>query len=51
MTTDRLAGCTLEMSPVRSMMPSSRPVSGSVTGAAAHVQRWTGSVKCSAAKT
>ncbi len=39
------------MSPVRSMTPSSRPVSGSMTGAAAQVQRCTGSVKCSAAKT
>ena len=39
------------MSPVRSMTPSRPPVSGSLIGAAAHVQRCTGSVKCSAAKT
>ncbi len=32
-------------------MPSSCPVSGSCTGAAAQVQAWTISLKCSAAKT
>ena len=42
---------TTLMSPVRSMTPMTSPVSGSTTGAAEHVQRWTGSVKCSAAKT
>ena len=32
-------------------MPSSSPVSGSWIGAAEHVQRWTGSLKCSGPKT
>ncbi len=47
----RLCGCTVVILPVRSTMPSSRPLSGSCTGAAAQVQLCTISLKCSAAKT
>ena len=44
-------GCTVRISPVRSITPITSPVSGSWTGAAAQVQRWTISLKCSEANT
>ena len=37
-------GCTVLMRLVRSTIPSTRPVSGSCTGAAAHVHCWTTSL-------
>ena len=46
-----LCGCTVAISPVRSMTPITLPVSGSLTGAAAHVHAWTTSLKCSVANT
>ena len=51
MATARLAGWTVEKSPVRSITPTSSPVSGSWIGAAEQTQRWTGSWKCSGPKT
>ena len=44
-------GCTVLILLVRSITPSNAPLSGSCTGAAAHVQAWTTSLKCSAANT
>ena len=44
-------GCTVLIRLVRSITPSMRPVSGSCTGAAAHVHACTTSLKCSAANT
>jgi len=46
-----LCGCTVDISPVRSITPMTWPVSGSLTGAAAHVQACTTSLKCSVANT
>ena len=45
------AGARCERSPVRSITPITAPVSGSWIGAALHVQRCTGSLKCSGPKT
>ena len=45
------AGARCARSPVRSITPITAPVSGSWIGAALHVQRCTGSLKCSGPKT
>ena len=49
--TAKECGCTVLILLVRSITPSTSPVSGSWTGAAAHVHACTTSLKCSAANT
>ena len=49
--TARLCGWTVLRWPVRSITPITAPVSGSWIGAALHVHRWTGSLKCSGPNT
>ena len=49
--TAKECGCTVLIRLVRSITPSTRPVSGSCTGAAAQVHACTTSLKCSAANT
>lgn len=39
-TRESIAGCTVRSGPLTSIEPSSTPVSGSRTGAAAHVHVW-----------
>ncbi len=50
-TKPRLCGCASPSPPVMSTAPSTCPVRGSCTGAAAQVQGWTRRMKCSAANT